>query len=124
MNILSIFVIPGIVFILTLAFGFWLSRRGKPYNGLLFNIHKLAALAAVIITVFQLVRTLNGADLSAFSIVSLAMAAICVVALFLSGALMSAGKFDHAWLHTIHRIALVLLFFALPAVIFLTGRRP
>jgi hypothetical protein len=43
LHILSRFVIPGIVFILTLAFGFWLSRSGRPYNGLLFNIHQLIA---------------------------------------------------------------------------------
>jgi hypothetical protein len=31
LDILSRFVIPGIAFILTLAFGLWLSRLGRPY---------------------------------------------------------------------------------------------
>jgi len=124
LNILSRFVIPGIVFILTLAFGFWLSRSGRPYNGLLFNIHKLTALAAVIVTVVQLVRIFKGADMLALSIALLALAALCVVALFVSGALMSAGKLDHDLLHTIHRVALAALVIALPAAVFLLGRSP
>jgi hypothetical protein len=123
LNILSKFVIPGIVSILTLAFGFWLSRSGRPYNGLLLNIHKLTALAAVIITIVQFVRIFKGADLSALSIALLALAAFCVVALFISGALMSAGKLDHTLLHAIHWIALVVLVTALPAAAFLLGRR-
>lgn len=109
MNVLSGFVVPGIVFILTLAFGFWLSQSGRPYNSLLFNVHKLVALVAVIVTVVQLVRILKGADLSALLIALLALAALCVVALFVSGALMSAGQLDHTLLHTIHWIALAAL---------------
>ncbi len=116
-------VFPAIAFILTLAFGRVLSRSGRPYNGLLFNIHKLAALAAVIVTVVQLVRVYWGADLSALSIALLALAALCVLGLFVSGALMSAGKLDYARLHAIHRIALAALVIALPAAVYLLGRR-
>jgi hypothetical protein len=106
------------------AFGFWLSRSGRPYNGLLFNIHKLIALAAVIVTVVQLVRILKSTDLPALSIALLALAALCAVGLFVSGALMSAGKLDHALLHTIHRVALAVLVIALPSAVFLLERRP
>ncbi len=124
LNILSRFAISGIVFILTLAFGFWLSRSGRPYNGLLFNIHKLTALAAVIVTTVQFVRIFKGADLSALPITLLALAALCIVALFVSGALMSAGKLDHALLHMIHRVTLATLVIALPAAVFLLGTGP
>ncbi len=41
-------IVTGVLFGLTLAFGVWLSQAGKPYNPVLFNIHKLTALAAVI----------------------------------------------------------------------------
>jgi hypothetical protein len=37
--------------------GFWLSRSGKPYNGIIFNIHKLIALTAVVLFVITLYRT-------------------------------------------------------------------
>lgn len=124
LNTLSRFVISGIVFILTLAFGFWLSRSGRPYNGLLFNFHKLIALAAVIVTVVQFVGILKSTDLSALAIALLALVALCTVGLFVSGALMSTGKLDHALLHTIHRVAVVVLVIALPSAVLLLGRRP
>ncbi len=54
METLSKFTLPGILFALTLAFGFWLSHAGKPYNGLLFNVHKLIALGAVVLAVLRL----------------------------------------------------------------------
>jgi hypothetical protein len=124
LNILSRFVIPGIAFILTLASGFWLSRSGRPYNGLLFNSHKLIALAAVVVAVVQPVGILKSTDLPALSIALLALAALCAAGLFVSGALMSAGKLDHALLHTIHRVALAALVIALPSAVFLLGRSP
>lgn len=123
MSILPSFVLPGLAFILTVTFGLWLSRSGKPYNGLLFNVHKLVALAAVILTVVQFVRLLKSVDLPAISIALLALAGLCAFALFISGALMSAGKFDHALLRTIHRIALIALVVAFPYAVFRFARR-
>ncbi len=124
MTTLSRFVILGIAFVLTLAFGFWLSRSGRPYGALLFNVHKLLALAAVVVTVILLAGMLKSVDIAALPIALFAVAGLCVVALFGSGALMSAGKVDHALLLTIHRIALVALVIALPAALFPLSRRP
>ncbi|MGB9826143.1 MAG: hypothetical protein ACPLRU_05675 [Desulfofundulus sp.] len=123
MSILPSFVLPGLAFILTVTFGLWLSRSGKPYNGLLFNVHKLVALAAVILTVVQFVRLLTSVGLPAISSALLVPAGLCAFALFISGALMSAGKFDHTLLRTIHRIALTALVVALPYAVFLIARR-
>lgn len=124
MNILSRLVIPGIAFILTVAFGLGLSRSGRPYNGLLFNVHKLIALAAVIVTVIQFARILGDADLPVLSIALLALAGLGSMALFASGALMSAGKLDHVLLRTIHRVALATVVVALPSAVVLFGRGP
>ena len=106
---------------MTLVFGFWLSHSGKPYNGILFNIHKLVALAAVILMVVQLSRLHNNADSLALIIALLIMAGICVVALFASGALMSTGKPDYTLALTIHRIAPVVMIIALGLVVYLLG---
>ena len=113
MDTLSKFTIPGILLGLTLAFGFWLSQQGKPYNGILFIIHKLTALGAVVIAVIQAVQTLK--NLNPFSLIALSLflAAICIVALFASGAPMSAVQLDYALMLTIHRVALVVLGIAL-----------
>jgi len=115
--LVSKFLLPGIVFILTLAFGFWVSHVGKPYNGLLFNVHKLIALGAVVATVIQLVKLLKSADALALVAVLLVVAALCVIALFASGALMSMDKLDYALILTIHRVAPVVLVIAMVIVI-------
>jgi hypothetical protein len=98
---------PILLFILTLAFGFWLSKVGKPYNGALFNIHKLIALGAVIFAVIQISKT--GVSGSPLLLVALVAAGLCAVALFASGAMMSIGKLDYALTLTVHRIALAML---------------
>jgi len=36
----------GLLFLFILISGFWVSRSGKPYNSLIFNVHKLIGLAA------------------------------------------------------------------------------
>lgn len=98
---------PILLFILTLAFGFWLSRVGKPYNGALFNIHKLVALGAVVFAVIQISKT--GVSGSPLLLVALVAAGLCAVALFASGAMMSIGKVDYALTLTVHRVALAML---------------
>ncbi len=121
MNTLSEFTIPGVAFLLTLVFGFWLSHSGKPYNGILFNVHKLIALSAVIATVIQLSKMLKTADSPAVVIALLVVAALCVIALFASGALMSMGKANYGLLLTIHRIAPALVAIAMAVVAGLLG---
>ncbi len=60
MNTISNFITPGFLFLLTLGFGFWLNRSGKPYNSLLINLHKLIALGAVIVTTREIYKLLPG----------------------------------------------------------------
>ena len=119
MDTIAKFTIPGIAFLLTLAFGLWVSYSGKPYNGILFNIHKLLALGVVIITIVQLAGILRNVDAGALNIILLVLAALCIVALFSSGALMSMNKLDYMLILTIHRVASPLMVFALALVIYL-----
>ena len=103
MGLAAKFVIPGVLFILTLVFGFWLSRSGKPYNGLIFNVHKLIALAAVIVTAIRAFNALKVGDAQPQVIVLLIVIGLCAVALFVTGALMSANKATVRATLTIHR---------------------
>jgi len=64
----------GVVFVVILLSGYGLSRSGKPYGTLVFTIHKLVAVAAVVtlgVTVYRMNRagTLSAAGLL-FAIVS------------------------------------------------------
>jgi hypothetical protein len=119
---LSKFTLPGVLFVLTLAFGYWLSRIGKPYPGLLFNAHKLIALGGVALAGIQFSKLIHSPNW--LLIVSLVIAALCVLALFVSGALMSAGKLDYAVMLTIHRVAPGALVLCCALALYLLVRKP
>ena len=120
MDVLSNFLTLGIVFLLTLAFGFWLSRIGKPYNGILFNIHKLLALGAVIVAVFEIRKTLQSEGTIPFYNVLIALTGVSIIALFATGVLMSIGKLNYAVSLTIHKITPILATMTLIAAIYLS----
>jgi len=123
LDILPIFSLPGILFLLTLVFGLWLSHLGRPYKSSLFNIHKLIALGTVIVLVIRLSKTLESADPMTLILALLVVSAVCVLALFTSGAMMSAYKLDYTLMRTIHRIAsgIFVIALALAALSLLDG---
>lgn len=116
---LSNFLIPGIILLLTVAFGFWLSRLGKPYNGALFTVHKLLALGAVIAAGILVVGRLKSVDSQALVVILWIITVLSVIALFASGALMSADKLDYSLMRTIHRVAPVVLLLAAVLAVYL-----
>jgi len=125
MDTLSRFFLPIIGFIVTVAFGFWLSKVGKPYNVPLFNVHKLIALGTVIITSIQVHGALKGIPVQALVIVLVVVAALAAVALFLSGAFLSIGNVKYEVVKLIHNIAPVVAVLALGGAIYvLSGRVP
>jgi len=96
---------PGVVFVLTVIFGFWLSRLGKPYQQILFNIHKLIALAAVVLVGLQLSKWIKSGEVPPQMILLMILMAIMTIVLFAIGALMSLDKLDYKFLLFLHRIA-------------------
>jgi hypothetical protein len=121
MDTVARFVTPGIVFLLTLASGVWLSRSGKPLKTGIFTVHKLIALAAVIVTALQTYNALTILDVEPITIALIVVIGLCVVALFATGALMSAEKPGYRSLLTIHNLAPLLAVIAGVAVIYLLG---
>jgi hypothetical protein len=119
MDLASTFITPGIIFLLTLVFGVWLSQSGKPYNGILFNIHKLMALGAVIATAIQIYRAPINTEIQALLVALIILTGLCVLALFVTGALMSMGKPAYDTLLTTHRVAPVLAVIAMAATVYL-----
>jgi hypothetical protein len=101
----SKFVLPFILFVLTVAAGFWVSKTGKPYNTGIFTLHKLLALAAVAFAAIMITGLLKGSPAHSLILILVILAAFSVVALFATGALMSIQKnIGSAWL-LIHRVA-------------------
>jgi hypothetical protein len=109
MDIVSKFVLIGLLFLLTLGSGLWVSFSGKPYNGLLFIAHKLLALASVIFIVIRIVQVLRGGQPQMLVVSLLALAGVCVIALFATGVRLSIGTQPNVLSLTAHRVALILL---------------
>lgn len=105
MDFIQQWIVPGILFLVTVGFGFWVSKVGKPYNGLLFNIHKLIALSAVILTG---IRIFNLDPISTFAhlvIIIFSLAAIGVISIFATGAVMSIQDQEIRIPHLIHQVS-------------------
>ncbi len=118
METLLKYLLPGILLLLTLSFGLWVSHLGKPYDGLLFNIHKLIALGMVIVVIVRLSAVFKNVDPLLPVIVLLILGITCIVALFASGALLSAGKLDYKTMRLVHRIAPVVLVIDMGLVVY------
>lgn len=71
MDIVSKFYTPGVVYLLTLASGVWLSYIGRPLNSMIFTIHKLIAVGAVILAGRQVLPLLKSGKIETLVIVSL-----------------------------------------------------
>ena len=121
MDIVARFTAPGIVFLLTLATGLWLSRSGKPLKPAIFTVHKLIALGAVIAAAIQTHDAVKNAEIQAILIALIILIGLCAAALFATGALMSMDKPAYGALLTIHKVALLLAIIAGAAVIHLLG---
>ena len=123
MDTITKLITPGIAFLLTLAFGVWLSNSGKPYHGILFNAHKLIALGAVILTAVQLFEVLKGTSVQIVPILLIVIAVVCVIALFATGALMSLGQLNYDTMLTIHKVAPVLVAIVMVVIVYLLAGR-
>jgi hypothetical protein len=123
METLTKFSLSGILFLLTLASGLWLHAAGKPLNTAIFNLHKLIALAAVVVTVFQLSKALKTMSPQTLLVLLFVAAGVCVLALFASGALMSIGALSYTTMQVLHAVTAALLVAAMSGTAFLLAGR-
>lgn len=86
------FICAGVLFLVTIVAGIWLSNSGKPLNPLLFNFHKLTALAAVIFAALTVRELYISTQVTAFTAASLIALGVFILTLFVTGALLSLGK--------------------------------
>lgn len=75
----------------TLLFGFILFKGGKPYNTGLFTVHKLVALAFVVLAVLQIRSDIMENGLTGMLLGAIILLGLSVIALFASGAMLSIG---------------------------------
>ena len=112
MNFFKLMILPGVLFLLIIGFGLWVSKVGKPYNNLLFNIHKLIALGAVILTALRIVKLDPFTTFPNMAILLITLAVLCVIGMFATGAVMSIKDVVPKAALLVHRI--------LPPIIFIS----
>jgi hypothetical protein len=105
MEFVNQFRIIGIIFLGTVGFGLWVSRLGKPYHNLLFNIHKLVALAGVVLVVMRLIKLDPFVSFSLLALILIGAAFAGVLAMFISGALLSIQDEISRLVQLIHQIS-------------------
>jgi hypothetical protein len=99
----------GILLIVIVGLGIWVNRTGKPYNGILFNIHKLLALGAVILTAVRIFRLDPLATFPSNVLFLIGLAVLMVITLFATGAVMSIQvevKSIFQWIHGISPVVI------------------
>lgn len=118
---LSKFLTPGIIFLLTLASGLWLSRTGKPLNIVIFTVHKLIALATVIFTGMAIYNLIKNTQIQFLIAALIVVVALCVLALFVTGALMSRDKPLNDNLLTVHKVAPFLVVISIVVTLYISA---
>ncbi len=101
---LSKVIITGSFFLFIFLFGFLLSRAGKPYPGLLFNVHKLIALGAFVylaVTVYNAHRAL---PLAPAALILVLFTGLCFVVTIVAGGLLNVNQ-SPSFLATVHRFS-------------------
>lgn len=94
----------GLLVVLIFASGFWVSRAGKPYPALNFNIHKLIALAAVILLGVMISRVNKAAPMDSTQWLAVVIAGVCALVTILTGGLASIDRPLPAILAALHKV--------------------
>lgn len=123
MSILQKLIVAGGLFSLTIFTGVIVTKLGKPYNTGFFTIHKLIALAFVVLLGFVVRGLLSDVGSNTLIIVLLVVSVLLLIGLFVTGALLSAGDKGHKLLATIHAIVPVLAGISAASAIWLLLRR-
>jgi hypothetical protein len=98
------FVWSALFFVFIFVSGFSLSRSGRPYSGVLFNAHKLIALAAAVYLAVTIYRLGQAGGLSTLQLAAAIAAGVCFVALIVTGGLLSAMKAVPPAIRSVHHI--------------------
>ena len=109
--------LPLLFFLVAVGSGLWVSRSGAPYPVLLFNFHKLAALAGVVLAA---VRIGSGAVLehpSGWIAAAVVVMGVCVLVLFATGAVMNIKAEGSGLVLFLHRAGPVIITLCLAGIL-------
>jgi len=94
----------GVLFVLTVASGIWVSRAGRPLNAAILTVHKLIALATVILLVFVIKGMSKGMPMTGVVITMIVVTAVFFLGLFATGVILSFDKLVNKLILGIHAV--------------------
>ena len=96
----------GLILCAVVVFGTggWLTSAGRPYGVALQTVHKLVALAAVIIIAVTVYEPMRIGAVSTGESIVIWVAGLLVIASFASGAVVSASDSAPFWVLRLHRV--------------------
>ena len=110
--------------LIVFASGMWLTRSGKPYSGILVNVHKLISLAGVVLLALATRQQTRGGNLGSAQVVSIVVTGLLLIAAILTGGLVSIDRPMPQAVLMAHRVTpFVSLVAAAVAVYLLLGTR-
>jgi len=96
-------------FVLMLLSGIWLRTKGKPYNKLIFTIHKIITLLTILFVARYVILVKNTIEMAQLTITLFWVSVAFFVISFISGALLSFEKPMPDAVTKIHRILALLV---------------
>lgn len=108
MNILLRMLIAGVLLILTVGTGIWMSSLGKPYRPKLFTFHKIIALVTTANMLFFILGLPGMESMEGPSVLLLLPGGLSILALFVSGVMLGNGKVSYHLASKIHSFTSIL----------------
>lgn len=107
----------GILLLLSIIFGIWLSRVGRPLNQFVFTFHKLLALATAIFAGIVIYSLCKNFEINAIGMILILFMILFFLALFITGVFLSFEKPLPDIVLIIHKIVSVLaIVLAIPCI--------
>ncbi len=99
---------------LILISGIYLRKRSRPYNNILFSVHKIVAVILIIFALIVLRNFLRNSSIDGLIIYLAILTAILLLFSFITGALQSFERPLPLTIVIIHKVSSYLMFISLP----------
>lgn len=94
----------GLLFLLIIISGIWLTKTGRPYQNIVFNVHKLISLLTVVLGAIMVYNLQKGLEISGLATSLMILAGIMFIILIITGGLLNLDKPFYDTLRIVHRV--------------------
>ena len=111
-----------VAFVVILGSGIWLSRLGRPLNGLLLNVHKLVGLGAAVYLMLNLYQTHQSVGLTGATLITGVITGLLFLTTGIIGGVLSTDRPVQTILKRLHQVTPVLTTLSTAVTLYLLGR--